>query len=129
MIRVLLDTHALLWAWVSPEKLSPKAVKIIRDPANRRLVSTVTAFEIATKFKIGKLDVEPTLVHCYADHLVRFMAEELPLLSRHGLAAGMYPSQHRDPFDRLLAAQSELEGIPLLTRDACFQEFPVQTIW
>lgn len=129
MIRVLLDTHVLLWAWVSPEKLSPEAMRIIKNPANRRFVSAVTAFEIATKFKSGKLDIESALVYGYSDHLSRFMAEELPLLSRHGLAAGRYASHHRDPFDRLLAAQSDLEGIPLITRDACFQEFPVQTIW
>ena len=129
MIRVLLDTHVLLWAWVSPEKLSQEAVRIIRNPANRRLVSVVTAFEIATKFKIGKLAVEPSLVHSYHDHLARFRAEELPLLSRHGLAAGMYSSAHRDPFDRLLAAQGELEGLPLITKDACFHDFPVQTLW
>lgn len=129
LIRVLLDTHVLLWALFSPEKLSSQVVEIIEDPANVRLVSSVTAFEISTKYKLGKLAVAARLLPNYHDHLKHFQALELALTSRHSLLAGTFLSEHRDPFDRLLAAQSEIEGVPLITKDSAFKSFPIHTIW
>ncbi|MBX3169083.1 MAG: type II toxin-antitoxin system VapC family toxin [Candidatus Eremiobacteraeota bacterium] len=128
-MRLLLDTHALLWAWTEPAKLSETARALIQEPSNTRWVSPVTGFEISQKYRLGKLQVEPGLVSNYTDHLRTFQAEELPLLSKHALYAGGLPGEHRDPFDRLLAAQSLLEGVPLLTADPAFLGFGVQTIW
>lgn len=129
MIRVLLDTHVLLWAWLTPEKLSQPVREILIDPNNCRLVSAVSAWEISVKYRAGKLAVEPGLVGNYQAHLKTFLAEEVAITSKHGLRAGQYLSVHRDPFDRLLAAQSELEGVPLVTRDPAFSQFPIQTLW
>ena len=128
-VTVLLDTHVFLWALFSPEKLSPQVLALVEAPGNVRLVSSVTASEIATKYKLGKLDVAARLLPNYHDHLKRFQAQELALTSRHSLLAGAFLSDHRDPFDRLLAAQSEVEGVPLLTKDAAFGSFPIHTIW
>lgn len=129
MIRVLLDTHVLLWAWVSPEKLSQTVRELLQNPTNERWVSPVTAFEIAQKYRLGKLQVEPSLVSNFHAHLRRFQAQELPLYAKHALCAGNFSADHRDPFDRLLAAQSLLEGIPLLTADPALAHFGIQTIW
>lgn len=128
-MRVLLDTHALLWALVSPEKLSRVARDILREPTNVRLVSAVSAYEISYKFRLGKLDIEPSLTTNYLDHLHRFLATELPVSSQHSLLAGNFPWPHRDPFDRLLAAQSLLEGIPLLSADRAFDGIGIQLLW
>ena len=125
----MLDTHALLWAWTSPGRLSDNARELILNPANERWVSPVTAFEISQKYRLGKLQVEPSLVGNYSDHLRSFQAQELPLLTKHALCAGSFPSDHRDPFDRLLAAQSLLESIPLLTADPALENFGIQTLW
>ena len=129
MIKILLDTHALLWAWTSPLKLSDRARELILNPVNERWISAVTAFEVSQKYRLGKLEVEPSLVLSYPDHLRTFQAQELPITSKHALCAGSFPSEHRDPFDRLLAAQSLLEGLPLVTADPAFSSFAIQTIW
>lgn len=75
------------------------------------------------------LSVEPSLVFRFKDHLARFLAQELPVRTEHGILAGSFPTQHRDPFDRTLAAQCQLEGLPLITSDPAFSEFPTQVMW
>ena len=127
--RALLDTHVLLWAWVSPEKLSNRVRAFLEDPGNERLVSGITAYEISNKFRIGRLDVDPDLVKHYTAHLRRFRAQEVSVNSQHALLASSFASPHRDPFDRLLAAQSHAEQVPLLTLDSAFKDFPIQAIW
>lgn len=127
--RLLLDTHIFLWALYEPEKLSPKATQLISDPHNIRIVSAASAWEISTKHRLGKLPMAQNLLQNYQGVLQRFMAEELPVMTKHSLLAGHFPQDHRDPFDRMLAAQSILEQVPLITADSAFQEFPVQVIW
>ncbi|MDJ0338364.1 type II toxin-antitoxin system VapC family toxin [Cryobacterium sp. PH31-O1] len=120
-MRLLLDTHALLWALRDPAQLSAEATALIRDPSNELIVSAATAWEIATKHRIGKLpDASPILI-AYAEYLQRLGAVELAITSRHALAAGQLDWHHRDPFDRILAAQSMLESLTLVTADATFQ--------
>jgi PIN domain nuclease of toxin-antitoxin system len=128
-MRVLLDTHALLWSLVSPEKLSRKARSIIERADNTRVVSAASAWEIATKFRIGKLPEAEDVVRDYARHLVMLVAQELPVSSAHALAAGLWEDEHRDPFDRILAAQSVAEGLALVTNDPAFRRFSIATIW
>jgi PIN domain nuclease of toxin-antitoxin system len=129
MTRALLDTHTLLWAWLSPEKLSSKVREWLENPSNERLVSVVSAMEIATKYRIGKLDVEASLVYDFKEHLDSILAKELPILTPHAILAGSFKAAHRDPFDRTLAAQSQIEGLPLLTLDPAFSQFPIQVFW
>ena len=128
-MRVLLDTHALLWALVSPAKLGKKARAVIEDPKNVRVVSAASAWEIATKYRLGKLREAEDVVRDYARHLTTLMAEELPLTSQHALTAGLWETAHRDPFDRMLAAQSVVEGIALVTNDIAMREFAIRTLW
>jgi PIN domain nuclease of toxin-antitoxin system len=128
-MRVLLDTHTLLWALVSPSKLGKRAREIIEDPDNVRVVSAASAWEIATKHRLGKLDEAEDVVRGYSDHLATLMAAELPVSARHALAAGSWETPHRDPFDRMLAAQSVIEGLAILTNDRAMRQFGVKTIW
>lgn len=127
-LRLLLDTHALIWWWGSDEKLPQVMVDRLLDPVNEILVSAVSAWEIATKRRLGKL---PELGSGF-DFLAFADQQDLGFLAisvQHAERGGAYPAAHGDPFDRLLAAQSELESIPLLTRDPAFAAFPCETRW
>ena len=129
-VSALLDTHALLWAVLEPHKLSVRARTLIGDPANDLLVSSASAWEIATKHRLGKLNDAGEVVRQYNTVLIRLRARELPISSAHALYAGGLVVNHRDPFDRLLAAQAELEGVPLVTADHIFGEFQgVTVLW
>ncbi|NDD26919.1 MAG: type II toxin-antitoxin system VapC family toxin [Proteobacteria bacterium] len=129
MSRLLLDTHVLLWALVSPSRLSRKVRELLRDPATAVVVSAASAWEISTKHRLGKLHEAHAVVESYRDHLRYFQADELAITSAHALAAGSFSQAHRDPFDRMLAAQSLLEGLPLVTDDEVFKLFPVAIVW
>jgi PIN domain nuclease of toxin-antitoxin system len=129
MTAVLLDTHAFLWALLEPRKLSVAVRDLLRNPETVVRVSSATAWEISLKHRLGKLPGAAAVVSGYASHLRRFRAEELVIASTHALLAGSYPQAHRDPFDRILAAQAALEMIPLVTNDRAFEDFPVTTIW
>jgi PIN domain nuclease of toxin-antitoxin system len=119
-VRLLLDTHVLLWALRDPARLSDEASELIREPSHELVVSAATAWEIATKYRIGKLpDAAPILLG-YSDYLDRLGAAELPITSRHALVAGQLDWAHRDPFDRILAAQCLLESLTLVTADVVF---------
>ena len=104
MTRLLLDTHTLLWALAEPQRLSAHAADLIRDPTNVVLVSAASAWEIATKHRLGKLPGAGPIVAGFVAHLATLRAEELPVRSIHALQAGSFVVEHRDPFDRMLAA-------------------------
>lgn len=119
-MRLLLDTHALLW-WLADQGLSPQARDAIADPANLVLVSAVSALEISTKKALGKLVAPDDL-----EQQVRtggFSA--LPISIAHGSAAGQLPRHHDDPFDRMLIAQAIAEGLAIVTRDVRFDDYGV----
>lgn len=119
-MRVLLDTHALLWALLEPRKLSARAADVITDPSTTVLVSAASAWEVAIKHRAGRLDGAEEVVAAYADHLRTLRATELVVSSAHALRAGALDWDHRDPFDRMLAAQAVAETAELVTRDAAF---------
>jgi len=129
-VRALLDMHVLLWALVSPARLSARVRALLEDPTTDVLVSAASAWEIATKHRLGKLPGAGVIVADYARCLRRLRADDLPIASAHALAAGGWAVDHHDPFDRLLAAQAVAEDLPLLTADAAFALFPrVVTLW
>jgi PIN domain nuclease of toxin-antitoxin system len=128
-VTVLLDTHVLLWALMEPHRLSRKARRILEDIDNTLLVSSACAWEIATKHRLGRLPEAATVVRGYKTHLSTLRATELPIIAEHALLAGTLLQRHRDPFDRILAAQAMVEGVPLVTRDSAFKPFQVQAIW
>ena len=110
-MNLLLDTCTLLW-WANGDKLSPAAADAIADPGNRVWVSAATVWEISIKQSIGKLEVRGDL-----DAVVDEDFEHLPITAAHGRLAGQLPRHHRDPFDRMLIAQAQLQGLALVTRD------------
>ena len=128
-LRLLLDTHALVWAVSAPERLSHAAREAVLDTRHRLFISSASAWELATKHRLGKLPGLEPLLENFTDHAERLSAELLPIRHDHALRAGALPGAHRDPFDRMLAAQAQLDDLELLTRDPAFAEFEVRTLW
>jgi PIN domain nuclease of toxin-antitoxin system len=125
----LLDSHVLLWWWFEPDRLSGAVQSLIADPATPVLVSAATVWELSLKHQQGKL---PELAQAIGDLPVLLQADgfqSLPIALAHGLRAGAYSQPHRDPFDRMLAAQAELERLVLLTADPQLSGFPCLTLW
>jgi PIN domain nuclease of toxin-antitoxin system len=127
-ISYLLDTHILLWWLFNDPKLNAECRDIIRNPKFQILVSSASAWEIATKYRIGKLPEAKPLVDNYQDILEQAKFIELSITTAHALRAGNLPIAHRDPFDRMLMAQAELENLPILTYDTAFQTGLIQVI-
>ncbi|MCK0507094.1 type II toxin-antitoxin system VapC family toxin [Aromatoleum anaerobium] len=128
-MRYLLDTHALLWWFTDDPRLSPAAREAIADDANAILVSAASAWEIATKHRLGKLNEAADAVRRFDELVAADGFQHLPVCHFHALKAGSYPAEHRDPFDRMLAAQSELESVQLITCDPAFALFGTATLW
>jgi PIN domain nuclease of toxin-antitoxin system len=119
-VRLLLDTHALLW-WLADEGLTAQARDAIADPANLVVVSAVSAWEISIKKALGKVAAPDDL-----EHQVQaggFLP--LPISIAHGVTAGQLASHHEDPFDRMLIAQANAEGLTIVTRDKRFDDYGV----
>ena len=127
-MKLLLDTHAFLFAISDPDQLSLKVRDLFLDPATERWLSTVSLWEIAVKVQIGKLSM-PLQKQFYAQHIHKLKAKTLAVELRHSLAMFELPMHHRDPFDRLLIAQAREDGFTLATRDEAFQAYAVETVW
>jgi PIN domain nuclease of toxin-antitoxin system len=126
----LLDTHALLWYSVAPEALSDTARDFIRDRSKRIYVSSITAWELAIKLRLGKLPQAQVLHDHYHQRLAQYGFLELPFTGVHALAAGGLECEHKDPFDRALAAQAVSEQLPIVTRDGEVAALPgVSVVW
>ncbi len=128
-LRFLLDTHALLWWLFDDPKLPGTPRQLLADPANEILVSSASAWEICTKHRLGKLPAATQLVQDVPGWVERAGFTELPVTIRHAQKAGSWPQPHRDPFDRMLATQSVLEDLPLISRDEALQSFGARLIW
>lgn len=130
MIRLLIDTHVLLWLLLTPDRVPDRTREQLSDPTADVFVSAASAWEIATKYRLGKLAGAESVVAGYPEHLDRLRATEMPVTSRHALTAGMLTWEHRDPFDRMIVSQSMIESVPLVTADAAMAAFPgVRIIW
>jgi PIN domain nuclease of toxin-antitoxin system len=128
-MRLLLDTHALLWWLAGDEALPHKAKSAIAEPGNDVFVSAASAWEITTKHRIGRL---PGVAPIVDDLEATIVAQEfigLPISIRHGQVAGALPGPHRDPFDRMLIAQSILEDLVLVSNERMFDSYGVRRLW
>jgi PIN domain nuclease of toxin-antitoxin system len=129
-VKLLFDTHVLWWVLNDPAQLPPRVRAAVADPRATLLCSSVTPWEIATKLRLGNFPGAATLVESFPEQLARLGASELPILNSHGLLAGRLEWRHRDPFDRMLAAQSLIEGAKLVTSDRAFATLPgVDIFW
>ena len=124
MLRLLLDTHTLLWALTSPDRLDEFARNAISDPSNVVFVSAVSGWEIALKSNLGRLDVPANVI----EMIEATGFDHLPITFSHGVEAGGLPLHHRDPFDRLLVAQARLNDLVLVTRDSRIIHYEVSTM-
>ena len=128
-MKLLLDTHALLWFLLEDAKLSSNARSLIADPANDPLVSPASYWEIAIKISLGKY----TLTEDFAEFMESQLAENdltvLPITVAHAAVVATLPFHHRDPFDRLLIAQAMVESVPVMSGDPAFDLYPVARMW
>jgi PIN domain nuclease of toxin-antitoxin system len=128
-LRVLLDTHALLW-WLSDDPALPRtAARIIADTKNTVIVSAVSAWEIAIKVRLGKLPTAVSLVSDFPGQMAREGFDLLAISAEHGVRGGLLPGPHRDPFDRMLIAQSQAENIPVITNEKAFDNYGIRRLW
>ena len=128
-MRLLLDTHVLIWWLAGDPMLSANAKAAIADPANEALVSAASAWEIATKYRIGRLPQAAALAADMPGVLAGQGFVELPITMRHGQAAGSLPGPHRDPFDRMLIAQAALADLVLVSNETVFDRYGVRRLW
>jgi PIN domain nuclease of toxin-antitoxin system len=125
---ILLDAHALLWWLDNDRRLSTGAHKAIQEPTTQVLVSAGSLWEIAIKHRLGKLKA-PRVVDDFQRELDAEGFVELPISAKHAVRAASLPTNHKDPFDRLLIAQAEIEGVPIVSRYTKFDDYGVRRIW
>ena len=129
-VTYLLDTHAVLWALTAPARLGREAREVLTDRSVPIVVSTVSAWELSTKQRLGKLPQADAILGAYSRHLDRLGATRLPITEEHALLAGRLDWDHRDPFDRMLAAQAIIGSMTLITGDAAFADLTsVPVLW
>jgi PIN domain nuclease of toxin-antitoxin system len=128
-MRLLLDTHTLLW-WLSENiSLPASARKLIANKNTDVLVSAASAWEIATKVRLGKLPIAVDLAHDFTAYLERERFETLAVSPEHGIRAGLLPGPHKDPFDRMLIAQALADNLAIVSNDVVFDGHGVKRVW
>lgn len=128
-MRALLDTQAFLW-WITDDpRLSPRACRVIESGENQLLLSAASGWEMAIKAQLGRLQLPRDLERFIAEQLALNAIESLPIQMAHALHVYRLPEHHRDPFDRLLIAQAQLENLSIVTADAQITRYSVKTIW
>jgi PIN domain nuclease of toxin-antitoxin system len=128
-VRLLLDTHALIWWLAGDPLLSAGAKAAISDPENEVFVSSASAWEIATKYRTARLPQAAALALGVSGALASQGFIELPITVLHGQAAGGLPGPHRDPFDRMLIAQATLVDLVLVSNEVVFDRYAVRRLW
>jgi PIN domain nuclease of toxin-antitoxin system len=128
-MNLLLDTHTMLWFFWDAPQLSATAKALIEDPNNRKLVSIASCWEVAIKASVNKLKLGSPSALFLNREITQNNFEILPIGLNHVTAVEALPLQHRDPFDRLLVVQSQIEGIPIVSCDPIFDLYIVTRLW
>jgi PIN domain nuclease of toxin-antitoxin system len=128
-LPVLIDTHALLWADAEPRRLSVRARTLIESFSTEVFVSAASAWEIATKVRIGKLPQAAVFSAEMPRRVEMLGFSPLAVTLEHALRAGQLPGPHKDPFDRMLIAQAQAENLPLISNERVFDAYGVRRIW
>lgn len=128
-MRILLDSHVFVWFVLGDPQCRPKARELIGREDATVFVSVVTAWEMATKFRLGKWPEVGAFVSDLPAIIVRHDFSALPISIEHGRTAGLMQNPHKDPFDRMLVAQSKVESMPLVTADRRLGSFGIETVW
>ena len=128
-MALLLDTHTLIWWMTSDRQLSKTAHALIKQKINLPLVSAASAWEMATKVRLGRLPATADLIQDFIIQLAREYIEILDVTADHGIRAGSLPGPHKDPFDRMLIAQALAENVPILSNDQALDGYGVTRFW
>lgn len=139
-MTVLVDTNGLLFALLTPERLSPRARRVLEDRTSALLWSAASTWEVVVKARLGKLDLGGDVATVLGEQLLRLGMRILPVEQAHSLRVASLPDvdwvdaygsarRHADPFDRLLVAQALVEGLPILTSDDQFDRYAVERVW
>ena len=128
-VRLVLDTHALIWFAEGNERLSAPARAAIEDPANTVFASAVSALETSTKYRLGKLPGAQLLAHEFSAVIAQCGFEGLPISVEAARLSGSFRHPLRDPFDRLLIAQALSEDLTLISNELVFEDFGVKRLW
>lgn len=128
-MRLLVDSHALIWWWNESPGLPATARDALADRRNTVFVSAATAWELATKYRSGRLPSMASRIDRYGDSVVEDGFEHLEVRPEHGLKGGLLKGDHRDPFDRMIAAQALIEDLTVVTRDREIAAFGCRTLW
>jgi PIN domain nuclease of toxin-antitoxin system len=128
-LRLLLDTHVFLWGNQADPRLSRRVRQLLSDPDNSLCLSVASAWEMTLKVQTGKLVLPAATAVYIPARLIHYGMEALPVTLQHVLAASVLPAIHRDPFDRMLVAQGQVERLPIITHDPQVREYAVETIW
>lgn len=128
-MKVLLDTHTFLWWVTDSPKLSSRVRKIISDGKNELFLSAVSGWEIAIKAQLGRIQIPDKPQTFISEQMVANAIQGLPIQISHAVHIYNLPTHHRDPFDRMLVAQAQLEKLPILTDDPQISQYPVKVIW
>jgi PIN domain nuclease of toxin-antitoxin system len=128
-VKLLLDTHTFIWWDSDPAKLSATAMALCSDPANELILSVTSLWEMQIKHQLGKSSLRLPLVDIVAHQQATNGVIVLPILPTHVFALDGLPTAHKDPFDRLLAAQANSEGATLISADTIFRSYPVRMAW
>ena len=127
-MRILLDTQCWLWMSLAPERLSARARRLVEDQENVLYLSAASAWEIAIKHALGKLRLPAPPASYVPDRVTALGVQPLPIEHAHTLHVATLPPHHRDPFDRVLVAQAQLDDLPILTADPLIAAYDVTTI-
>ena len=128
-MKLLLDTHVFLW-WIADAPQLPSYVRgLIADGKNELFFSAASCWEIAIKAQLGKISLPASPDLFIADQMTVNAIQSLPVSAIHALHVFHLPAHHRDPFDRILVAQSELEGLPIVTSDPFISKYKIRTVW
>lgn len=127
-MKVLLDTHVFLWMQGAPDRLSAAAAAFLENEDNELLLSAASAWEIAIKHSLGRLELPESPERYVPDRMRAGSVEGLNVTHAHALASGSLPPHHRDPFDRMLIAQALSERLPIMTADQAIRQYPIETI-
>ena len=128
-MRLLLDTHTLIWWLTEDLSLPASARRLIASRNSEVLVSAVSAWEIATKVRLGRLEAAADLARDLGGYLARERFESLSISTEHGIRAGSLPGAHKDPFDRMLLAQAQIESLLIVSNDSLLDGYGVSRTW
>ena len=128
-MHLLLDTHALIW-WMTNSPSLPESVRrLMLDKQNTIVVSAASAWEMATKVRLGRLPAASDITRNFQEYLMHAGFESLPVNAEHGIRAGLLPGPQRDPFDRMLIAQAQAENLTIVSNELAFDSYGIHRAW